>query len=106
MNKDRGIIKWIPFNTLITQKQIIDELTKEKQRIKKPLLSLEQQQEIAEKIIEAFYEQVEIEIIYFKAGYILKTTSLIKNIDYVLKKVILNNQQNLVFNQILNINFL
>ena len=106
MNKDRGIIKWAPFNPLTQQKEMIDNLIKEKQKIKKPLLSLEQQKEIEDKIIEAFYEQINVEITYFKSGYIFKITSLITNIDYTFKKIYLNKQKKLVFNQILNINFL
>ena len=49
MNKDRGIIKWLPFESLVSSKQVIDSILHEKNKIKKPILSLEQQQEISEK---------------------------------------------------------
>ena len=51
MNKDRGIIKWLPFESLVSSKQVIDSILHEKNKIKKPILSLEQQQEISEKLI-------------------------------------------------------
>ena len=37
MNKqDRGVIKWAPFNSLVGQRQMIENLINEKNKIKKP----------------------------------------------------------------------
>lgn len=103
MNKDRGIIKWMPFNSLVGQKKMIDNLIMEKQKIKKPILSLEQQNTIEEKIIEAFYEQIKITLKIYKDGTILTVTSKISSIDYTYKKIILENNNTLIFNQIIDV---
>ncbi len=68
MNKDRGIIKWLPFESLVSNKTVIDSILKEKNKIKKPVLSLEQQQEIEDTLIHAFYEQEKIMVTYYKNG--------------------------------------
>ena len=70
MNRDRGIVKWAPFSSLVGQKEMIDALVLEKQKIKKPILSLEQQMEIEEKLMEAFYEQIEVTLQIYKKGVI------------------------------------
>lgn len=105
MNNDRGIIKWAPFNSL-NQKEMINNLLKERQKTKKPILSLEQQKELEEKIIEAFYDQTKIKIFYFKNGYILNTITKIIKIDHTFKKIYLSNHTFLIFTQILKINVL
>ena len=55
MHNDRGIIKWLPFESLTPNKKVIDSILYEKNKMQKPILSLEQQQEIEEKLVEAFY---------------------------------------------------
>ena len=32
MNKDRGIIKWLPFESLVSSKQVIDSILHEKNK--------------------------------------------------------------------------
>ena len=103
MNKDRGIIKWLPFESLVSSKQVIDSILHEKNKIKKPILSLEQQQEISEKLIKAFYEQDEVTLKIYKNGYIITLISFIKNIDYTYKKIVLNNDTKILFSQIVDI---
>ena len=33
MNKDRGMIKWMPFNSVVSNKEILYSLIKEKEKI-------------------------------------------------------------------------
>jgi len=103
MNKDRGIVKWAPFSSLVGQKEMIDALVLEKQKIKKPILSLEQQMEIEEKLMEAFYEQIEVTLQIYKKGEIVAVTSSILEIDSTYKKIVLKNRLVLLFSQIINI---
>ena len=39
MNKDRGMIKWMPFNSVVSNKEILYSLIKEKEKITKPHIS-------------------------------------------------------------------
>lgn len=103
MNRDRGIVKWAPFSSLVGQKEMIDALVLEKQKIKKPILSLEQQMEIEEKLMEAFYEQIEVTLQIYKKGAIVSVTSFISEMDFTYKRIILHNHLILLFSQIINI---
>ncbi len=103
MNKDRGMIKWMPFNSLMNGRIIVNNLLDEKSKIKMPILSDDEIGEIENNIINAYYTQNKIIITYYKNGYLLKTKSLIKKIDYTHKIIYLDNNINLLFRQITNI---
>ena len=55
------------------------------------------------KIINAYYTHDKLLITYYKNGYLLKTKSHIKKIDYTYKIIYLENNINLLFRQITNI---
>ena len=103
MNKDRGMIKWMPFNSLMNGRTVINNLMNEKNKIKMPILSEDEKQELENKIINAYYTKDKIIITYYKNGYLLKNKSYIKKIDYTYKIIYLENNINLLFRQITNI---
>lgn len=103
MNKDRGMIKWQPFESLTPSKKVIDDILYEKSKRKKPILSLEQQQELEEKLVEAFYEQIEVTLKIYKNGNIKTTTSIILEMDYVYKNITLKNKDKILFQQIVEV---
>lgn len=98
-------MKWAPFSSLVEQKSMIEALVLEKQKLKKPILSLEQQQEIEEKLVEAFYEHIPVTFHIYKNERIVTIVSSIVQIDYTYKKIILENHQVLLFGQILKVEF-
>ena len=106
MNKDRGMIKWAPFNSLINSQYLINSLVFEKTKINKPTISEEEQKIIEEKIIEAYYCRNKVLITYYKDGYLLKTKASIEKIDSIYKTIYLSNQLKLLFKQIYKIIFL
>ena len=55
MNKDRGMIKWMPFNSLVSNKDVMKSLILEKNKISKPIISEEDSKRIEELVIEAYY---------------------------------------------------
>lgn len=103
MNKDRGIIKWMPFESLTPSKKIIESILTEKEKVKKPILSLEQQQEMEEKLVSAFYEQEKITLKFYKNEKIYTITSFIASIDTTYKKIIFQNKTTIHFKQIVEI---
>ena len=103
MNKDRGMIKWAPFNSLINGKHIVNSLVLEKTKITKPQISEEEQKIIEEKIIEAYYCQEKVLITYYKDGYLYKIHSTIKKIDSIYKTIHLDNTLKLLVKQIITI---
>ena len=100
--EDRGIIKWQPFNSLINGNAIINSLLKEKAKIKKPIISEEEKNEIEAKIIDAYFTQITVNITYYKDGNVIKVEGKIKKIDQVYKLVYLNELK-LLFSQIISI---
>ena len=105
-NFDRGIIKWQPFESLTSSKQIIQNLILEKSKIAKPILSEEEIMTIENTIIDAYYSSEELIISYFKDGFIKKINCKIKKIDRVYKMVYLTNNFKLFFNQIIKVELL
>ena len=103
MKQDRGIIKWQPFESLTPNSKIISDILKEKQKISKPILSDEEKKELEEKIMDAYYSSMNVNIFYYKNGLIKNIISKIKKIDQIYKTIYLENNFKLLFNQILDI---
>lgn len=103
MPKDRGIIKWLPFESLTSSKNVVDTILYEKEKIQKPILSLEQLEEIEEKLIEAYYEQIKVTLKIYKNGYITSVTSFILEINTTYKKITLTNKDKILFKQIIEV---
>ena len=102
MNKDRGMIKWMPFNSVVSNKEILYSLIKEKEKITKPHISEDETNEFEKIIIDAYYMQDKIHITYYKKGYTYEYYRIIKKIDSSNKLIYLNNFK-ILFNQILGV---
>lgn len=99
---DRGMIKWQPFNSVINNKTILNSILKEKAKVKKPIISEEEIDELEHKLIEAYYMKSKIDITYYKNETLLHVKGTIKKIDQVYKMIYLENTK-LLFNQIITI---
>ena len=106
MNKDRGMIKWMPFNSVVSNKEILYSLIKEKEKITNCtffcLDAKDETNEFEKTIIDAYYMQDKIHITYYKKGYTYEYYGLIKKIDSSNKLIYLNNFK-ILFNQILGV---
>lgn len=91
MYKDRGIIKWHPFDALNGFSDEIKKLKYERGKTEIPLLLEDKFEELDLTLKEAFKFNLEIEIKYFVDGYIKNIFGQIKEIDVLNKKIILNN---------------
>lgn len=101
-NVDRGMIKWIAFDSVMPSKNVASFLANEKENISMPILSDEQILSIEENLIKAFYNHENINVKYFYNGKILSINSKIKKIDFIFKKIYFNNKV-LLFDQIIEI---
>ena len=52
---DRGMIKWQPFDSLLSTKKVAKEIINEKSKVAMPTLSEDQLLNIEEKVLEAYY---------------------------------------------------
>ena len=87
MSFDRGFIKWQPFNSLISNKVVLNNIKKDK--IIKPDLFPEKIEQINQKLYEGFYA---IDIAY------------IVRMSLNDKTLLLSNNKIIAFSQIININ--
>ncbi len=101
MNFDRGFIKWQPFNSVISNKTILNNLN-EKEHLEKPTLFPEELENLNKDILEAYYAHNLIELTIYEENQIKKYTSTIIKINpnSTLK---LKNNKTICFEQILHI---
>lgn len=101
-NDGRGIIKWRPFDSVISSNKVVRELLKERAKIKRPILSDEQENNLEQKLIIAFYTNSPIKVSYFNNGKIDNFEDQIKKIDSIYHKIYFQNHT-LLFEQIIEI---
>ncbi|MBR1413537.1 MAG: YolD-like family protein [Bacilli bacterium] len=101
---DRGMIKWLPFNSVIPSQVIIKSIENKRNIIPMPILSEDKINYLENKILEAYNTKETINIKYFYNGKIFKKSSKIKSIKTASKKVVLNDDYSINFSQILDIN--
>lgn len=103
---DRGMIKWMPFDSVSSSKKMVQSILSEKSKVKKPNLSEEQLEELEQKIWEGFHNQIPLRIVYFFRGrYQVKTNLLIIEIQTTQKWIRLEDHSILYFDQILRVRF-
>lgn len=102
MITNRGMSKWQPFSAIVPGSYIVNDVLKEKNRIKMPILSDDQRYSIQTRMIEAFNNQELIKIKYFRDGKLYISEAKITNIDAFEQKISLNNGISVYFSQILD----
>ncbi len=100
---ERNKIKWLPFNSVINTEQMLKQESQNSLIFTMPELSEEQINTLEEKIIFSYYSKKNIIIEYFQNNHIYKIKSQIKKIDSINHLIILNDNTNLFFNQIINL---
>ena len=102
MQIDRGFIKWMPFDSVVSTKNLLKSLVSEKNNMKMPILSEEQITTNEENILRALHNNEEVKIICFKNSKIYRLTTKLKQIENNTKKIILANDNHLYFSQIIS----
>lgn len=103
MQIDRGFIKWLPFDSVTSTKNLLKILSSEKNIMKMPTLSEEQINNNEENVLRALHNNENVKIIYFKNNKIYRINTQIKNIQMTSKKIILANNNQLYFSQIISV---
>ena len=60
------MIKWMPFNSVVSSKEIINSILKNKSKISMPILSEEQKNVNEQKLLIAYYIKSKINISYYQ----------------------------------------
>lgn len=100
---ERGMIKWMPFNSVVPNKEVVNSVLKEKNKIDMPSLCEEQKDKIEKQILLKYYAKEKVYISYYFQGRIITTYEKIKKIDPVFHKIYLENHI-LLFDQIVKVN--
>lgn len=103
LKKERGMIKWMPFNSVVPSNDVIKSILIEKSKIKMPVLCEEQKNKIEHDLMLKYYANEKISISYYYQGKILTINERIKKIDSVFHKIYFENHT-LLFDQIIKIN--
>lgn len=104
---ERGMKKWMPFDSVYSSKDALKHLLLEKNKVSKPFLSNEQLEILEKQIWEALHTQSLIQIVYFFQGkYNKKENVFITKIYPEKKKIIFSDNSSLYFEQIIKISFI
>lgn len=102
MNFDRGFVKWQPFNSVVSNKTILNNLNNA-EKVIKPTLFPEEIEKLNEQLIEAYYSHNLIEITIYEENKIKKYKTTINKIDSNTKTIYLKNHKIIYFNEIIHI---
>ncbi len=90
---DRGIIKWAPFDALVGYSTLLKELRYKLGKKEKPLLSVDQYDELNLKLNFAYHHQIDINLEYYQDGYTKMSFGKIMRLDFINKQVILSSYE-------------
>lgn len=100
---DRGMIKWQPFNSVTSGVGMVDDVIDKKSKKTMPVLSEDQIMVIQDKILEAYSNKDEINVIFYLNGRFLNKRGKIIKIDKNKRKIALNTGVFVYFSQIIEI---
>ena len=85
---DRGMMKWNAFNALLAHGSSVNKMMLKRKRITKPVLSVDQIEDLNIKITEAVEEDCSIKIAFYKAGYVLLAEGKILRLDLINRLIV------------------
>lgn len=101
--KDRGILKWAPFDALDGQHTVLEDMIYNVNKKDKTTLSEDQEEEIDSIIRFSYENKKEVIIKYYSCGYNNDTYGYIKNINSVKKMITLDTNEEIDLDNILSI---
>jgi len=100
--KDRGMIKWAPFNSVANVENIINKLEYKKRKVSKPVLSDDQTVRLNKVLLEAFQTKSIVLLKYYLDGYSYFQRGGIERIDSN-KRFFVINEKTIFFSQLIAI---
>lgn len=100
---DRKMAKWQAFDSIMDSKAIVNELSLEKEKISRPIISNDQVNEINEVIIYACINKLQVTTTYFNNESLCKFTDYIEYIDTIKKRITFKNHSFLYFKDVINV---
>lgn len=104
--KDRGIIKWAPFDALVGFQQMIQDVKYKMAKREKPLLLEDQLASMDIVLKDAVAQNKTLEITYYEDGYIKSMYGRVVKIDTYNKCLILEYQIRIAINAIIDLSII
>lgn len=86
----RGMVKWLPFKSLVGQEKYIEELKNEKSKAERPILSEDQKEEINDVLI-SLLKNESVVITYFNNGRIISKEEIFIKCDLNNRRIYFKN---------------
>ena len=99
--KDRGIMKWAPFDALSGHGAMLEDLIFNFNKKQKTILSDDEYEELNQTVLNAFNNQKNISIEYYNDGYSYQTFGIIKKLDCVKKVIKMETGETINFDDVL-----
>ncbi len=100
---DRGMIKWAPFSAVIPGNYLVNQIEEKKRKIAKPCLDDDKKLEIEERIIDAYNNKDTIKLKLYRDGRLYIKEGKVIHLDAINKKIIMTDNYQLFFSQIIDI---
>lgn len=88
---DRGMKKWAPYKSLIEQEDSLKRLQTRTEKIERPILSSDEEEEINDILVN--YHSQPVEIKYYRNERIYTITSTIEKIDINNRRLVLEEKK-------------
>ena len=98
---ERGMKKWAPYKSLIEQESYLNKLHDNNQKVEKPHISSDEAELINEILVN--YRGEELLITYWRNGKINTMSAILKKIDPLNKKIVLQDRRTICFSEIINL---
>ncbi|MFA5741482.1 MAG: YolD-like family protein [Candidatus Izemoplasmatales bacterium] len=102
---DRGIIKWNSYDALVGYSSMLQEMRYRLGKKDRPSLCDDAYEELNHKLQEAIITEKDIELRYYRDGYIRVTFGAVKKINYEKKEITLSTWEKFQADDIIEINF-
>lgn len=98
---ERGMKKWAPYKSLIEQESYLNKLHDNNQKVEKPHISSDEAELINEILVN--YQGEELLITYWRNGKINTISAVLKKIDPLNKKIVLQDRRTIYFSEIIKL---
>ena len=98
---DRGMKKWAPYKSLIEHDPALDKIKKDREKVSKPKISIEEAEEINEILVH--YHGQEVIITYYREGKINELQTTIKKVDDIARRILTVDRNTITFSELIRI---
>lgn len=100
---DRKMIKYRPFNSVVNTKTLVNDVEKNRNTQLRPILSEDDYEEIEYNLLSAINTGTNIIINFYKDGYIYIIEGKVTSLDTYKKRILLNNNIHIYFNDVIKV---